>query len=594
MAGNSQNFTIIISALDRASATVRAINMRIDALKAPFAGVSAAAARFSDAARLPQFAKGLENVGQKFGNMVEQAKSALGPLAAIGAMATAGGLLEMAHGAAEYGAQLYLGSIKTGVAVEQMGALHYAAQQSGASAEQLDKGLERLNRTTGQVLMGKNKEMASMFRHVGISLKDAHGHVRSTADVFGDLSEAVKKYANNRPALEEIAKSMGMRGGDELLAVMIRGKKGLQEYREEFDKLHGPMTKAAALADHQMAEGFGRLKLAASGVRDAVGTALAPTITKLITPLTNWLAANRQLIASKVGEWAKQFGNTLSKINWGDVASKVLGVARAIGGVAKFLGPTGIAIAAIGLKFGGLIKSILGFGGSLIKLAIANPLLAGILVAVSLLAIAGYEIYTHWSQITAFFSGLWKRTVELFKWAYNNILPWLPGGLLVMGIVSHWSQIVAFFKKLWGDVVGVFEWAWNKIKPIIEPIIEAAEWVGQHVAKGLSTALATPGHIGATVNHKVAHAIAKASIPHNAAASPTAPAPRLPSASPVSGGARQIVQSISPREVIVKVMKGLLDVNVDVRAPQGTMVRARPSNGGPIDKLNLGVAWEVP
>ena len=135
----------------------------------------------------------------------------------IAGIASVGGLIELTKRSSEAGAALYESSIKTGVAVDELARLHYAAGQTGADAGALDKGLEYLSRTMGNVMAGRNREMAGTFAHLGISLRDAAGHARQPIAVFEDLANAVQRFKGNDVALQEIAKAFGLKGGDELL-----------------------------------------------------------------------------------------------------------------------------------------------------------------------------------------------------------------------------------------------------------------------------------------------------------------------------------------------------------------------------------------
>jgi len=88
----------------------------------------------------------------------------------------------MAHHAAEYGGNIFDAAKKTGIAAEELQRLHFAAQLSGVSEETVDKGLMKLNRTLAEAAAGKNKDALAFFRHAGIALRDAHGHIRTATD----------------------------------------------------------------------------------------------------------------------------------------------------------------------------------------------------------------------------------------------------------------------------------------------------------------------------------------------------------------------------------------------------------------------------
>ncbi|MGB8364925.1 MAG: phage tail tape measure protein [Rhizomicrobium sp.] len=661
MANSASQFQIVITALDKASATLRAVNMRVAAMKAPFVGVSEAAANLAKEARLPELAEAARNAGEQFVGLADNIRGVLTPLAALAGIAGIGGLIEAAKGAAEYGEQIYLASQKTGIAVDQIGAFHFAAKEAGISAEAMDKGLEHLNRAVAQAAEGQ-KQYVSLFRAMHISIRNANGSLKDAAQLFPELAD---KFKNSKSIVEKTnaAWTLFERSGGDLIPMLVKGGAATQAMVEEFNHLHGPMTKAAALASKELAESFDRFQLATEGVRDAVGEALAPTIEKLIGPLTEWMAANRGIIASNVAKWASNVADVLKKIDWAKVGHDIMGIARTIGGFIAMLGPTGTAIAGLGIMFSGTIRAVLGLGRAFIMLAFASPILTAIVVAVAAVAFAAYEIYEHWPQIKAFFVGLWEsvRTtfdgaikwigaqlsawgtdtlnlvsgawnavvsffgavwndiVAAFKWGYENVLPWLPGGPIVKLIIDNWGQIAGFFvgvwtaaervflaattwigahlsawaqgtvkaivgawavvktffATLWDGIVKIFDAAWKKIAPIVRPIIEAAEYIGRQFASSKNGAARVEARHWSTITHAMSSAPAwdgRADAPYPKSAF---------GAGSLYGGEA----SNATREEAITHVK--VDFN---NGPPG--MRVTVDSSGPVThELNVGPAW---
>ena len=88
---------------------------------------------------------GVEWIGHEVLHAAESAvKFGLG--LAAGAMAAGYAVYRLVDDSAKAGAQMHLFSIETGVAVEQLSALHYAATMTGTSTEALELGLRRMAR----------------------------------------------------------------------------------------------------------------------------------------------------------------------------------------------------------------------------------------------------------------------------------------------------------------------------------------------------------------------------------------------------------------------------------------------------------------
>lgn len=111
-------------------------------------------------------------------------------LAGIGLSATAAAAAVGASvkAAADYGDQLDNMAQRTGVAVEELSRLQYAAKLSDTSTEALGKGLGNLSKLMVGAATG-GAESGKLFERFGISLRNADGTMRSTTEVLYDLSD---------------------------------------------------------------------------------------------------------------------------------------------------------------------------------------------------------------------------------------------------------------------------------------------------------------------------------------------------------------------------------------------------------------------
>ena len=85
-------------------------------------------------------------------------------LGAIGAVLSVGAFANMVKGVADMGDQLGKLSTRTGVAVEELSKLQYAASLSDVSNEDLANSLGRLNRVLGEAADGSKEATAALAR----------------------------------------------------------------------------------------------------------------------------------------------------------------------------------------------------------------------------------------------------------------------------------------------------------------------------------------------------------------------------------------------------------------------------------------------
>ena len=67
-------------------------------------------------------------------------------------------------------------SLRTGLQVEELQRLNYAAGQSGVELSSLEKSAKKMNERLGEVSEG-NKNSIEMFQKLGVAIKDSNGNI---------------------------------------------------------------------------------------------------------------------------------------------------------------------------------------------------------------------------------------------------------------------------------------------------------------------------------------------------------------------------------------------------------------------------------
>ncbi len=357
------------------------------------------------------------------------------PQAMLGGAFVAG-LAKSVSGFMTYGSAVNDTSAKLGINAEKLQEFEYAAKLAGAAPETLHSSLAKLNKNLGDAAVGKNKELVSMLRHLGVSLRDANGKVRNAADIFPELSDAFKK--NESPAKRAMmAVAAFGRSGQDLIPMLSGGSEKLAELATEARSLgivlatnkQDELNQVKAADD--LGDTFDKLKLSVQGLGLSIGSFLAPIIEPIMRDMTKWISNNRELVASVSG-----------------VALAIIALVAALAGIREIGG-------AIFRLIPSLYASAKAFGAFMI----ANPILTSVAVAVGLVAYAAYKIYQNWEPIVNWFANLWESIKGIFssgiQYLTDAFLNWTPIGL----IIKNWEPIVNWFANLW-----------ERIRAFIEPI----------------------------------------------------------------------------------------------------------------------------
>ncbi len=480
-------YSITISAVDRVTATLDAVNKKMARFTAPLQRAQASVQKFGQVS-------GLTRVGKAFGDISHSANDAFGkvsqiiaPLGAISGAASVAGMVRMVSAWADWGSKLGFSAQRIGITADTLQGLQGAARLAGSSAGGLTSGLQTLGQTMYDAIGGRAPEAAVMFRTLGVAFSDGAGHARSVTAVLPELAD---KIAALKDPYAQAQAATALFGGaaEDLLPFLRRGSAGIREY-EEAARRYGTTSAAGIAAANDLRVAQTSLTMSVEGLGNSVSEKLSPVLVPILGQMADWIARNRDWIATGMGEEVKRLATWLQSIDWGSVASgaqhfadsaqhvvdMVGGWQPAIEGFIAFMG----ARWALGVlaPFASLATSILGVTANLGLLLVGNPIGLAI-VAIGLLGAAGYELWKHWNTVEASFSGMWAGLKTMFesntgylRTAAELLFP------LPMAIIGHWDAVMPFFTGMWNGLKFGFDDCWGHIKLIIDKVQNGADWV---------------------------------------------------------------------------------------------------------------------
>ena len=188
------------------------------------------------AAGAKQVAADLKNLGGKV--------SGVGRSLATLATAAAAPLAGMTLSFAAAGDNLDKMSKRTGVGVKALSELAFAAEQSGASLDSVEKGIRGMQRSLLNAEMG-SKTATDALSALGLSVDELSGmspedQFTKIADAIGDVEDPSKRAA--------LAMQLFGRAGSELLPMMSENAEGIANLRKEANELGRTMTAEDAQA----------------------------------------------------------------------------------------------------------------------------------------------------------------------------------------------------------------------------------------------------------------------------------------------------------------------------------------------------------
>ena len=351
-------------------------------------------------------------------------------------------------------------SIRTGMGVEALSGLAFAAEQSGADLQTLEKGLIGMARTVLNADMGLAAAVDSL-KMLGLEVDQLKG--RSPQEQFTMLANAVSKIKDpsTRAAL---AMQVFGKAGQKLIPMMAGGAAGIRALQAEAARLGRTMTTEQAQAAADLADAWNRLKSIFAGVVQTVGGALAPMLLKVAAVVKDW---GKNIV--KIVRDNKAFIVTSFK------------VAVAVMAIGAGLLAAGTAVVGLGVVFGAAATIASGvataFGA---VLAAAGALLSPIgLVAAAVVGLGGYFAYTSGAAGSAI-DWIKGKFSELGKWV-GTVFDGIRNAMAAGDMALAGEVLMAALKMVWQKGVSSLTEAWAGFKDKILSIwstatFKIAEW----------------------------------------------------------------------------------------------------------------------
>lgn len=441
----SNTFSITITAVDQATATVRAVNNAFKAMAKPVTAAGASLKGVAKATGLDQLAKRVMVVGKSAADTAAQIAKIVPPLATVAGFASIAGLAALATSWTRMGQEVTQTSLAIGMSTDELQSWRGAAKMLGIDAGAATGALGSMGDTLQGAVMGRSPEALAAMTALGIRFK-------RTATGAVDVQSALMDLAGAMPRLNPQAQRVaaGMFGVTSLLPLLRQGPAALKRYQDEVARSGAIATPAQLKAAADLQQSLNLLHLKFAGLGNVIAERLAPVVGPLADKFMHWADANQAVIASRVAEFANKVADAVQRVDWKKVADGVNAFAGAVNAVVGVLGGWGNALILVaGIMnaqtlvacfklIGGMGSLILKAGevafalGSQLALAAASAAEAvgaeglsaaflsfgavleatpvgWILTAIAAIGVAGYLLITHWKQVTSFFAGVWKK-----------------------------------------------------------------------------------------------------------------------------------------------------------------------------------------
>lgn len=280
--------------------------------------------------------QGIDKTGQAFqsvlgrlGGLQSAAAGLRSQFAALGGALSVGIFAGAIRDAIDYADELGKLAQRTGIAVETLGGLGYAADLAGVNMEQIARSSRNLAQNMAEAA-GGNKEAMRAFEALGMSVKNADGSLKSIDVALAEIADKFASYADG-PEKAALAQEIFKKGGEELIPLLNAGGESLRALVEEFNRYGGVSTETAKRAE-TFNDTLTKIQMISGALFREIASALLPTLQALLD----------EFVSLKAG---------------GDGFKTV---AEGIAGAIKVLGVAATGVVAVFKSLGSSIASVVG------------------------------------------------------------------------------------------------------------------------------------------------------------------------------------------------------------------------------------------
>lgn len=365
------------------------------------------------------------------------------------------GATRAANAVMQYAGSIQDASERTGAGTTDYQVLANLMEQVGGSAEDAETSLTQFNKRISEAAAGDNKKFAGLMKKLNLSMKDAKGNVRSLADMMPELADAFEK--NTNPALRtRMSMELFGKSGSKLIPILTKGRDAYADWAKEQERLGTIVSKDAVGGLDDLGDSLGVVnKQIKSQLTQSIAN-LVPVLMPIIKQMSEWIAANKDLIRATITKTLTDIVNALKDVDWKSFIGGIRDVVSGIGsfiqmmggmkgvlialGVIWLAGPVSAIFTMVGAigRLGMALVSIMGgfgaIGGALLtvgkifafvgRLFLFNP----IGLAITAIAAGAYLVYKNWDTIKGWFSSFFAwmegKVTQVAGWFKGMVPDW--------------------------------------------------------------------------------------------------------------------------------------------------------------------------
>lgn len=252
-----------------------------------------------------------ETTGSKFvksfGNIAKKSIE-VGASIATATGAIVGSMVAMANKTSETADVFDKASLRTGLEVEELQRLNYAAGQSGVQLGTLENSAKKLNQRISEVNNG-NSKTTELFKSLGIAVKDSNGQMRSSTAIYNDVLLKLADIKDTTKATT-IGTELFGKAYTDMKPLLASGAEEIETLKNRADELGLVMSSDTVTAGVKFGDTMSDITQSLTAVKDNLMNAIIPTLTSFL----NIILEHMPIIQSMISKLAPMLIGFLNSV----------------------------------------------------------------------------------------------------------------------------------------------------------------------------------------------------------------------------------------------------------------------------------------
>ncbi len=180
------------------------------------------------------------------------------------------------------------------MAVASIQELSFVAEQSGSSAQALESSLSGLGAKIGEAAQKGSED----FSRLGISVRDANGHVKSTDTILDEVGNSFKRLGLSMAEQQGYAEALGI--DSSLISMLRQTSAETEKLKQRARDLGITLSPEDIKGLKEYNESISEMGAALSGLKNSIAVAIVPELEDLAEGFSDLLAENKEWLVDGV------------------------------------------------------------------------------------------------------------------------------------------------------------------------------------------------------------------------------------------------------------------------------------------------------